>query len=144
MPPASTVCLAVLMAGVAMGPLVQSSPQPKEFLISGTVRGASGQHTVHVAAWDAKEFLRKPILESFSMSPATEFPYAFRVKAGRWAISAYEDRNENGKLDMGLFGPREPVGFTIPYRHRRRPRFDDVAMLVDRDINNADILLVKR
>ncbi len=144
MPVESTVRLAKVMVTVAIAPLAQPSPQPKEFVISGTVRGASGQHTVHVAVWDEKGFLRKPILESFSMLPVIEFPCAFRVKEGRWAISAYEDRNENGSLDMGPFGPRELVGFTIPYQHHRKPRFADVAVVVDNDIDNADILLLKR
>jgi uncharacterized protein (DUF2141 family) len=80
------------------------------FTVSGTQRNGSGQHTIHVVLWDSKGFLRKSVQEAFIM-PGGDARYAFAVPPGRWAISAYEDRNENGKLDTGFRGPKEPTGF---------------------------------
>jgi uncharacterized protein (DUF2141 family) len=56
-------------------------------------------------------------------------------------VSAYEDKNGNGVLDMGLFGPKEPSGFWRPFHAWRKPRFDDVAVDVGRDIADANVTL---
>jgi uncharacterized protein (DUF2141 family) len=63
------------------------------------------------------------------------------VRRGRWAISAFEDRNENGVLDMGLFGPKEPNGFCRPFHGRHQPHFDEVAISIDKDFTGANIVL---
>lgn len=57
-------------------------------------------------------------------------PPAFRslVSAGRWAISAFEDRNGNGILDLGFCGPVEPFGFWKPLHAWRKPQLGDVAI----------------
>jgi len=75
------------------------------------------------------------------MRPGEPAEYHFEVAPGRWALSAYDDLNDNGKLDMGAFGPKEPNGFWKPFHAWRKPRFDDVAVEVDHDIGNADIRL---
>jgi uncharacterized protein (DUF2141 family) len=114
--------------------------EPTRISLSGEVRGASGAHTVRVALWSEAGFLEKPVEEvHFDAGRATR--YTFLVPRGRWAISAYEDRNENGVLDMGLFGPREPNGFWRQFRGRHKPHFDEVAMPVDHDIADANIVL---
>src|SRR5205807_5889173 len=52
---------------------------------------------------------------------------------GRWALSAFEDRNGNGVLDTGLFGPKEPSGFWHPFTGHHKPRFEEVAFVIDQD-----------
>jgi uncharacterized protein (DUF2141 family) len=111
--------------------------------LSGKVIGASGQHTIHVALWDASGFLEKPVQE-IRMEPGAATEFHFEVRPGLWALSAYEDVNQNGKLDMGMFGPREPSGFWRPFHAWRKPRFNDVAAEVDRDVTGADIRLGKQ
>jgi uncharacterized protein (DUF2141 family) len=108
--------------------------------ISGRVVGSSRAHTVHVALWDADGFLRKPSQE-VRVAAGVEPRFRFVVRPGRWAVSAYEDKNENGVLDMGLLGPKEPSGFWRAFRAWRKPRFDDVAVQVDRDTDGADVTL---
>ena len=51
------------------------------------------------------------------------------VEPGRYAISAYHDRNSNGRLDSGPFGiPKEPYGFSRDARGAMGPpSFDDAA-----------------
>jgi uncharacterized protein (DUF2141 family) len=113
--------------------------QPGRVTISGQIAGASGRHTIHVAIWDAKGFLRTPPQESF-LAPGGVAKYVFAVSTGEWAITPYEDLNENGKLDRRVFG-KEPVGFWPPYCGGRRPRFPDIAQWIDQDITNANITL---
>ena len=108
--------------------------------LAGRILGASGAHPVHVALWQADGFLAQPVQER-RLDPGEALAFRFEVPPGRWALSAFEDRNGNGILDMGPFGPREPAGFWRPFHGWRRPRFEDVAVQVDRDTEDADIRL---
>jgi uncharacterized protein (DUF2141 family) len=129
--------LAVWFVGAALAPLSAEEPP---LTIAGRVRGAPRQHTVHVALWNADGFLKTPVRElRFAAGAALQFQ--LEVQPGRWAISAYEDRNENGVLDMGLFGPKEPSGFWRAFTGWHKPRFDEVAVTIERDVADADVLL---
>jgi uncharacterized protein (DUF2141 family) len=108
--------------------------------LSGRVSGSSGKKTVYVALWRADGFLTRPV-QQVRIEPGSELVFHFEVAAGRWALSAFEDRNGNGVLDMGLFGPKEPSGFWRAFTGHHKPRFDEVASPVERDILNADITL---
>lgn len=48
--------------------------------------------------------------------------FRFDVRPGRYALSAFEDLNGNGILDMGMFGPKEPSGFWRPFGGWHKPR----------------------
>jgi hypothetical protein len=106
---------------------------------SGRVIGGSGKHTMHVILWNAEGFLDKPVQELKLPAGASEFKLSAR--RGRWAVSAYEDQNENGALDLGAFGPKEPNGFSRPFKAWRKPRFDDVSFVADRDLVGLDVVL---
>ena len=121
------ICFA--QAGPASGPVLH---------LSGKVAGGSGKHTIHVALWDADGFLGHPVVEvRIAAGAVTDFH--FDVKRGRWALSAYEDVNENGRLDMGMFGPKEPSGFWRAFHAWRKPRFEDVAVEVAGDTAGIEI-----
>jgi uncharacterized protein (DUF2141 family) len=127
-----------LLAAVLAATLADAGPA--NLALSGRVRGASGAHAVYVALWRREGFLEHPAREArFAPGAAPEF--RFDLPPGTWALSAYEDRNDNGVLDMGHFGPKEPSGFWRPFTAWRRPKFDDVAMSVARDTADADITL---
>jgi uncharacterized protein (DUF2141 family) len=128
------VFLAILVATTS------SAEVPSTIKIAGRVIGASGQHTVRVALWDADGFLQKPA-QAAQFAPGADTRYEFTVPPGRWAISAYEDRNENGTLDMGFFGPKEPTGFWRAFHGWHKPHFDEVAMSVEHDVADADVQL---
>lgn len=50
------------------------------------------------------------------------------LPAGTFAISTYQDRNENGKIDTFLGVPREPYAFSNGARNRFGPAgFDEAA-----------------
>jgi hypothetical protein len=136
--PASTVCivpciLALFVAGTGAAP-------PETFKLSGRVLGSSGKNVVYVALWQADGFLKRPV-QQVRTEPGPAPVFQFEVPAGRWAVSAFEDRNGNGTLDMGWFGPKEPSGFWRAFTGWHKPRFDEVASIIERDIPKADITL---
>jgi uncharacterized protein (DUF2141 family) len=136
---AISVCV---VAACILAPTVArtGAAAPDTFKLSGRLRGSSGKNVVYVALWQADSFLKRPG-QQVRIEPGTDPGFRFEVPAGRWAVSAFEDRNGNGVLDMGLFGPKEPSGFWRPFTGWHKPRFDEVAALIERDTPNADITL---
>ncbi len=110
------------------------------FKLSGRVFGSSHKSVVYVALWREDGFLQRPVRQ-IRFEPGADLAFRFEVSAGRWALSAFEDRNGNGVLDMGLFSPKEPSGFWRPFTGRHKPRFDELASLIERDTAGADITL---
>lgn len=110
------------------------------FKVSGRVVGASGRNAIYVGLWQADGFLVRPA-QTRRIAVGEEPVFHFDVPAGRWALSAFEDRNGNGTLDMGAYGPDEPSGFWRPFSAPRKPEFSDVDTLVDRNIPNANVTL---
>lgn len=52
-----------------------------------------------------------------------------QIPEGRYAISIYQDRNKNGKLDRSFIGiPKEPIGFGNNYRPFGKPGFESAAI----------------
>jgi uncharacterized protein (DUF2141 family) len=134
---------AILVFGFALAaPRTRARAEaPATVAIAGHVSGASGKHTVYVALWTADNFLGAGPTRQLRFAAGVEPRFRFEVAPGRWAVSAYEDRNENGALDVGMFGPKEPSGFWRPFHAWRKPRFDDVERRVDVDISDAEIAL---
>ena len=68
---------------------------------------------------------------------------AFRfsdVPEGRYAIRCFLDRNGNGKLDRGLFGPTEPWGFSgLTGSLRGKPAFKEVSFPLHDDLSGIHI-----
>jgi uncharacterized protein (DUF2141 family) len=126
-----------LSLAVALSPANAEGP---EITIAGRISGSPRAHTVHVALWDAEGFLKTPVRET-RIAAGGELQFQFKLRPGRWAISAYEDRNENGVLDMGLFGPKEPSGFWRAFGGWHKPRFDEVASTVTSDVTDANVVL---
>ena len=111
---------------------------PSTVRVSGQIRGGSGRHEIQIALWNEAGFLGQPVQKA-RVEPGARAGFQFDVLPGRWAVSAFEDVNGNGILDQGVLGPKEPAGFWRAFHGWRKPRFDDVATQVDRDIANADI-----
>ena len=115
-------------------------PQANTVRVSGEVIGASGQHTIYVLLWDVQGFLVNPV-QQLQIRPGGRPHFEFVVAPGRWAVGAYEDRNENAKLDMGLLGPKEPNGFWRQFKGWHKSRFDEVAETVEHDLLDANVNL---
>lgn len=74
------------------------------------VNGAKG--TIYFAVFEKEGFLDKPIKVAKS-TPEQAAAILPNLKAGSYAISIYQDANDNGKLDRNMVGaPREPYGFS--------------------------------
>ncbi len=114
--------------------------EPPRVTLAGRVDGGSGRHPVVVALWREQDFLSRPVAVTRIPAGADQ-RFTFEVDRGRWALGAFEDVNENGRLDLGRLGPREPSGMWRPFRAWRYPRFDDVAAHVQRDTADAHIRL---
>jgi uncharacterized protein (DUF2141 family) len=64
------------------------------------------------------------------------------IPGGAYALSAFLDKNENGKLDMNLFGPIEPWGNYCRARPAMRgPKWEELAFSVDGDITDIDLII---
>lgn len=64
------------------------------------------------------------------------------LEQGTYGIRCFQDLNDNGKLDKGLFGPSEPWGFSWNKQtHNIRPIFLDYCYRVDGDVINIEIYL---
>jgi len=140
MKPLARASLVFLLGYILVFIALTRAAAPETFKISGRVLKSSGKNVVFVALWQADGFLKNPV-QQIRIEPGTETSYHFDVPGGRWAISAFEDRNGNGVLDTGLFGPKEPSGFWHPFTGHHKPRFDEVAFVIDQDIPSADIIL---
>lgn len=127
------VVLAVCVCSLA-------SAEPAKVRLSGRVLAASGKHAVYVALWRSDHFLERPVRQ-VRIAPGSATWFQFEVDPGRWALSAFEDRNDDGTLDMGMFGPKEPTGFWRPFSAWHKPKFEEVAVLVARDTADANITL---
>jgi uncharacterized protein (DUF2141 family) len=86
--------------------------------------------------WSGTEgWLVRPAEGGPSMSAGTDIRdrqarFVFdNLPYGEYAITAYHDRNDNGRLDTGLFGiPKERLGFSNGVRPRfSSPSFQDAA-----------------
>jgi uncharacterized protein (DUF2141 family) len=133
------LCSVFLFAAISSA---LSAAQPQTVTISGRITSASGNHPIYVALWDSAGFLNKPV-QQVRIEPHSNTAFQFHALAGSWAISAYEDENNNGKLDMGIFGPKEPSGFWRPFHGWHKPRFTEVSSNITADVPNADIELHK-
>jgi uncharacterized protein (DUF2141 family) len=134
----SLACAAALLFALLAVPT--ATAQDATFKLSGRVLGASGKSTVYVTLWNADGFLKTPI-KQIRIAPDADTQFEFQVPPGRWVLSAFEDRNANGILDMGVFGPKEPSGFWHSFNGWHKPRFDEVAFSLAADTQNADITL---
>jgi hypothetical protein len=135
-----SLAVGVVISALATGFALIGAMAPQTFGLFGKVLGSSGKSVVYVALWQADGFLKRPV-QQVRFEPGAELHFHFEVPAGRWAVSAFEDRNRNGVLDMGLFGPKEPSGFWRAFTGHHTPRFDEVASSIERDVQNADITL---
>jgi uncharacterized protein (DUF2141 family) len=116
-----------LFAALAALPLLgATSPTSIEVAVRN-VRTAQGR--VHVDICTRATFLKD--CAYMGEAPArigTTTVLVPNVPPGLYAAQAFHDRNNNGKVDQGLFGiPKEGVGFSNDALHMSTPKFDDAA-----------------
>jgi len=101
----------LMIAAVLAGACAAVSAATIEVRVSG-VSAAKGK--VAVAVCDKATFLKDCVHST--TAPATEGETVVTLKnvpAGNWAVLAYQDANNNGKLDRNFVGmPTEKYGFS--------------------------------
>lgn len=84
-----------------------------------------------VEIYNAKaDWLKKPF-RRVTLAPDDNTKRAvFDVPYGKYAVSIYQDTNENGELGMNFLSiPKEPIGFGNNYKPLGEPKFESA--LVD-------------
>ena len=135
----------VLMFGLFVLIVSSLSAQEEGFRIQGTIRFDS-KGPIHVRLITEKEFMKKDkYVESLIFNTEkleiSQVEFSFEnIPAGVYAIVAFQDENNNGKLDhlFGLF-PSEPLGFSWNAKAKMIPRFKDISFDVNKDTRDLDI-----
>lgn len=78
---------------------------------------------------DKSSWLKTPFKKITLATDGTTKTASFDVPQGRYAISIYQDVNDNGELDQNFLGiPKEPVGFGNNYKPFGKPKFQSASI----------------
>jgi uncharacterized protein (DUF2141 family) len=132
MPKTATTPFLTLAATAALGLLFTSAVHAADLTV--TVEGAKpGDGNVMVGVFDSASGFPKvpPKLGQFGSVTQDKTSFVFKdVPPGRYAVSAYQDRNNNQKLDTNMVGmPTEPYGFSRDAASRFGPPTFDYAVV---------------
>jgi hypothetical protein len=86
-----------------------------ESIISGNITGTSGIYPIVInlyneSSWSKREYIEQQIIPINTESKS----FNFVVTENEYGIVVIEDKDENGKMSFGLFGPSEPSKAYIP------------------------------
>jgi uncharacterized protein (DUF2141 family) len=116
----SVTMLALLVTNSGSGQAVQQGS------VSVEIKGAHpGKGPLRVSLWrTADSFLKGRSFRFATVDSSTE-PVGVvfdGLEPGQYAVSAYQDENNNGRLDTGFLGkPKEPYGFSNDARRTFGP-----------------------
>lgn len=122
----SLLCIFVLSFGFAAG----AAAGNVEVHVSG-IKGGKGK--INVAVCDKERFLKDCGYSATAPAGEGQAVVTFKdVPPGSWAVLAYQDANENDKLDRNPLGiPSERYGFSREARGKfGPPTFDKAAIEV--------------
>lgn len=153
-PAARTFVKAAFFAVAALALLFFASGAARagnSYRASGRVRGLTGEHKVYVSVYaNETNFNEGLAMKTVIIHPDKirdgKAEYFFVLPEGEYLISAFEDRNGDGKLNYGGFfnTPREPYGFYRRFRPLlNRPSFDRLKFRLDKELRSANINLIK-
>ncbi len=118
------ILLMVFVAGIV-------NAQNKLTIVVDGIEKTKGQ--ILVAVYDKDNFLKKPAYFGYAeVENETVNVIIENMKPGEYAISLFQDENENKKLDMGSFGPTEKYGFSNNAKGMMGPpKYDDCKFSVE-------------
>lgn len=132
----------LFVAAVVLGAAAASaSAATVEVRVSSVV---AGRGKVNVAVCDKERFLKDCLYSGSVPAQATDVVVTIQnVPKGTWAVLAYQDENQNDKLDRNLIGiPSENYGFSRDARGKfGPPDFSDAAIDVGDESTVAKIKL---
>lgn len=120
------------------------------YSVSGRIENLSGTEPVYIFLVDS-ETAKKPfsglhtivIHPDKGMAESGCLHFTFNgIPEGEYGIRCFQDVNENGELDKGLFGPKEPWGLSWnDGKIIKWPGFSNFSFLVSGDVENIEIEL---
>ena len=105
----------------AFNSLAQQSPLLIEI---SNIQKNNGKIVVEIYK-DKSSWLKSPFRRITLPADESFRTASLNVPLGKYAVSIYQDLNENGKLGMNFLGiPKEPVGFGNNYKPFGKPNFE--------------------
>jgi uncharacterized protein (DUF2141 family) len=78
---------------------------------------------------DNSDWLKSPFQKITLSTGESSRIASFNVPYGKYAISIYQDINENGKLDQNFLGiPKEPIGFGNNHKPLGKPDLESASI----------------
>ena len=115
------------------------------YKVSGFVTGCSSKHSIHVSLYDENSFQDMTAIQESIYEPTEseecKVPFTLNIPKGSYTIAAFEDENNNKKLDFFFFIPKEPSGFFRTFSGMSAPKFEKLKFDVDGDFVGADVEL---
>jgi uncharacterized protein (DUF2141 family) len=101
------------------------------------------QTKVRVSVFSKRDFLEKPIQSKIFQVVGDQIIAEFDLDPGDYAVSTYQDLNNNGKLDRYFIGkPKEPYGFSNNVKPFGPPSFDDCKFKITSSSKTISISLI--
>lgn len=89
--------------------------------------------------WLKKPYQKVELTPNYSIQTAS-----FKVPYGKYAVTVYQDLNNNGETDMNFLGiPKELVGFGNNYKPFGEPKFKSALINFDVTFKQQEIKLYK-
>jgi len=111
---------------------LSSLPLPNQTHLKVLVKNVKiGKGNVFISAYNRDDlFLKQSVAEKNLLATSTDLEFEFDLPQGVYALSAYQDINNNKKLDFGIFHiPSEPTGFSNDFHPKfSAPQFKDAAI----------------
>jgi uncharacterized protein (DUF2141 family) len=119
-----------LLMALAAGTL---SAQNKLTVVIDGIETVKGH--VMVGLYDKEGFMKKPVRGEMAKVTADTLTVVFEdIPSGEYVVSLFQDENDNGKLDMGAFGPTEKWGYSNNARGKMGPpTYDECKFKIEED-----------
>jgi len=104
-----------------------------------------GEGNIIVEIYNSEEnFLNKAIVTKKTSASNKSLEFTFELPNGSYAVSAYQDLNENNQCDKNWFSkPTEPYGLSNNFRPKfSKPKFQDCKINLIRNMTEI-ITLIK-
>lgn len=138
----------VLLLGMASADAAGQGPQAATVAIGGEIRFEKKAPVfLQLLAQDAngQEFVAREQVIALAPEDLRRGRLRFEfadLAPGRYALKAFQDTNGNRKIDIGVFGPREPwATYRLARPKLRPPRFDEMAFDAGSSVENADLVM---
>jgi uncharacterized protein (DUF2141 family) len=138
----------VLLLGLAAARVAAQETEATTVSIGGEVRFEKAAPVfLKLLALDAsgKEFVARERVIALTAEDVTRRRLRFEfagLAPGRYALQAFQDVNGNGKIDIGIFGPKEPwATYRLAQPRFRPPRFEEMAFDARTSVTDANLVM---